>query len=50
MKYLQAGIKPEFILFITGSEEEMERRVLNRNEVLHKPAKTFRSELASILC
>ncbi|KAG0605816.1 hypothetical protein M758_9G089800 [Ceratodon purpureus] len=27
-----AGIKPEFILFITGSQEEMERRVLNRNE------------------
>lgn len=27
-----AGLKPEFILFITGSEEEMERRVLSRNE------------------
>jgi hypothetical protein len=27
-----ADIKPEFILFITGSEEEMERRVLNRKE------------------
>lgn len=30
---LQAGLRPEFILFITGSEEEMERRVLSRNEV-----------------
>jgi len=27
-----AGLSPEFILFITGSEEEMERRVLSRNE------------------
>lgn len=30
---MQAGLSPEFILFITGSEEEMQRRVLSRNEV-----------------
>lgn len=28
------GLKPEFILFITGSEEEMERRVLSRTGVI----------------
>lgn len=32
---LQTGIEPEFVLFFDCSEEEMERRVLSRNQVTH---------------
>lgn len=44
-----AGLSPEFILFIIGSEEEMQKRVLSRNEgrdddnleTIHKRFKLF---------
>lgn len=32
---LQIGIVPEFVLFFDCSEEEMERRLLSRNQVKH---------------
>lgn len=31
----QTGIEPEFVLFFDCPEEEMEKRVLNRNQVIH---------------
>jgi thymidylate kinase len=30
----QIGIEPEFVLFIDCPKEELERRILNRNQVL----------------
>lgn len=33
----QIGIEPEFILFIDCPKEELERRILNRNQVLLLP-------------
>lgn len=32
---MQTGIVPEFILFFDCPEEEMERRLLGRNQVRH---------------
>ena len=31
--WMQTKIEPEFVLFFDCSEEEMERRILNRNQV-----------------
>ena len=33
MEFLQTGIEPQFILFFNCPEEEMERRLLGRNQV-----------------
>lgn len=32
--HLQTDITPEFILFLETTEEEMEKRILGRNQVL----------------